>query len=155
DHHVPRAGGERNREDRVPAVPDRTDGAADRDPPASGDRGDGAGAGDPPAGRGDLAFPLAGVEGDRSRGQHPAEPGGDGVDPPRPGQRRQPQPGRDRRGGQQQERPGQAQHGQVGPALFPVSGRGQRGRPPSVRANGQGDQPDGGDRQGGGGGAAQ
>ena len=115
-------------EHRVPGVADGADGAADRDRVAAGEQRDGAGGAGQALGGGGLPPPLAGVEGDRRGGHDPAEPGGDGVVPPRPHQPGQRQPGREGDRGQRREHPGQVRGGPAGPSRAPRSGRG-RGRP--------------------------
>ena len=132
DDHVPGARGGRDGEHGVPAVADGADGAADRDPPAPAQQRDRAGRGGQAAGGADLPLPLPGVEGDRRGGHDAAQAGGDGVVPPRPRQRGQREPGRDRERGQQHERAGQVHGGQVGPAVLPLLHRGQRDRPPGI-----------------------
>ena len=130
----------------MPAVPDGADGAADRDLAAAGQERDGSGRGGQPPGRADLAFPLAGVEDDRRRGRDAAQPGGNGVDPPRPQRPGLRQPGRDRGRGQQREHAGQVRRGQVIPARGPGP-PGPAGGRPAGGADLQGGQPDQGHRQ--------
>ena len=155
DHHVAGAGGGRDGEDGVPAVTDGADGAADRDPAAPREQRNRAGRlGQAPRGA-DLAFPLAGVEGDRGRRHDPAQPGGDRVGPPRPRQAGQREPGRDRERRQQQERPGEIDRGQVGPAARPGVHRRQRDRVPRVQPRALDGEPDPGREQRPGRGPAQ
>ena len=115
-------------EHRVPLVADGADGPADRDLAPRVSSGTAPGAWVRPWAVRGLPLPLAGVEGDRGRRHDAAEPGGDGVVPPRPHQPGQGQPGRERDRGQRRERRRQVRGGQVVPAGAPRSGRG-RGRP--------------------------
>ena len=148
-------GAGRDGEDGPPLVPDGADDRADHNLAASGQEGDGAGGGGPAACGADLAAPLPGVELDRGGGGQAGQAGGDGVDPPRPQQAPDGQPGRDRDRGDEQPGAQDGPGGQQPPRVPVVLHRGQRDGLPGVQAYGLADRIHGGHGQRPGGGPPQ